>query len=47
MTKVSLYKTKNGNHVVWLLRWYADGKRYSEALCKASEISEREADHGF
>lgn len=44
MTKVSLYRAKNGNHEVWLLRWYANGRRCSETIGKAREISKREAD---
>ena len=43
-TKVSLYRVKNGNHEVWLLRWHADGKRHSQTLDKARDLSKREAE---
>lgn len=44
MIRVSLYPTKNGNHQVWLLRWYAKGKRSSKTLGKVKDISRREAE---
>ena len=44
MTQVSLYKTKNGNNEVYLLRWYAGGKRRSETIGKAKNLSKREAE---
>ncbi len=43
-TKVSLYRVKNGNHEVWLLRWHADGKRHSQTLGMARDLSKREAE---
>lgn len=44
MIRVSLYPTKNGNHQVWLLRWYVDGKRGSKTLGKVKDIPKREAE---
>ena len=41
---VSLYPTMNGNHRVWLLRWYAEGKRANKTLGRVKDLSKREAE---
>ncbi len=44
MIRVSLYPTMNGNHRVWLLRWYAEGKRANKTLGRVKDLSKREAE---
>ena len=44
MTAVRLYRTRNGNHDVYQLRWYANGSRRCQTIGKIKDLSKREAE---
>lgn len=44
MISVSLYKTRNGANLVYLLRWHAGGKRRNRTIGKVGAMTKREAE---
>ena len=44
MIHVKAFRAKNGNHEVWLARWYVDGRRGSRTLGKVADMDEQQAE---